>query len=515
MIQSTSPTPSRTDFPVVLIGLYNYKVLGVRYLASRLESHGFPCDLICFKNFESGNMKKPSEQEYALLLDVLSRLRPRLVGISVMSSLYMEAAVELTERIRRNLGPAVTIVWGGVYPTLFPRESLNHADLVMRGESDDTIVELMETLAAGKEVTGLSNLAYRGPAGEPVLNPLRPLIEDLDRIDFPRLGGDRVCYINHDRLQPGDPFVDSPTFEMTCSRGCPYVCSYCSNLSLRKMYAGQGKFVRLRSVDNVMRELHYARSRMKKMRMVIFWDEVFPDEPDWVNEFARRYRQEIGLPFQIWGHPLRTRSETIVPLVEAGLAQAVVGIQSGSPRIRKKVFFRPESQESIIAMSQVLSSARVPEIIYDLILDHPFEEEEDFRLTLELCEQLHHPFGLQLHGLTFLPGTAIVDLAIKQGVVSQEEMDRLQSLPLEDQYRSFYWFYGNEQLKYRRSRYWMNLIYFTQFPRLYRLLKPLAGSRLLEERPVVLDGLKKLCTYYLVGRRISRKARWLYVRGKR
>ena len=552
---------------VALIGLYNYKVLGVRYLASVLEQAGLECDLICFKNFESGNMKKPTEREYELLEGLIRERQPRLIGVSVMSSLYLEAAVELTRRLRQVAGPEVPILWGGVYPTLFPEEGLKHADLVVRGESDTFFAELARLLLEGRweEALRLPNLAFRpadagggdgrrrdaakaaragegGAEGEgaapgdvnaegtgcnnvaapgksdsgAVFNPLADLIQDLDAIPFPRLGGENVFYIHRDRLHAGDPLADSPTYETTCSRGCPFTCSYCSSLSLRKLYKGKGRFVRLRSVDNVLAELKWAQERMKKMRMVIFWDEVFPDDPEWTKEFAEKYRRQIGLPFQIWGHPLHTRRENIELLVRAGLVQAVVGIQSGSPRIRKKVFYRPESQEAIIEMSRILAEARVPQVIYDFILDHPFETEEDFRLTLELCEKLHPPFSLQLHGLSFLPGTAIVDLALEQGVVSREEMERLQNLPLEEQYRSFYWFYGGERVKYSRTRYWMNLIYFTQFPRLYRLIKFLAArTSWLERCPRLVDRLKQVCNYYAVGCRVLKKLGWFYAPGLR
>lgn len=497
-------------YKVALIGLYNYKVLGVRYLTSSLRERGFDCDLICFKNFESGNMKKPSEKEYDYILNLLRDLKPDVIGLSVMSSLYLEAPRELTRRIRASVGPDTPIIWGGVYPTLFPAESLDYADWVLRGESEEALVELVEHLERGENPRHLLNLAYRQD-GQTIVNDVRPLENNLDALPFPALGGNNIYYINHDRLHYGDPQINTHTYEMTCSRGCPFVCSYCSSLSLKKLYRGKGKFVRLRSVDNVMQELKQAKQKMKRMRMVLFWDEIFPDDLDWVKEFAARYKQEINLPFQIWGHPLRINQEIIEILVGVGLSQAVIGIQSGSPRIRKQVFFRKESQEEIIEMTRVLAQAKVPEVIYDFILDHPFESEEDFRLTLELCEQLHRPFTLQLHGLSFLPGTEIVNLAIKQGVVTQAEMDRLQNLPLEEQYRSMYWFYGNERVNYRRSQYWINLIYYTQFPRLYKLIKPIATrTKLLENNALPFRLLRKACNYFLFGRRVVKKLSWMY-----
>jgi radical SAM superfamily enzyme YgiQ (UPF0313 family) len=497
-------------YKVALIGMYNYKVLGVRYLAAMLRENGLDCDLIFFKNFESGNMKKPSEIEYQQILNLLEELKPDLIGISVMSTLYLEAPRELTRRIRASLGNRTRIVWGGVYPTLFPAESLEYADLVLRGEGEAALLELVQELSQGEIPYAMQNLAYRQD-GQTVINEVRPLENNLDILPFPVLGGEHIYYINHDKLVPGDPQLNNLTYEITCSRGCPFVCSYCSSLSLKKLYRGKGKFVRLRSVDNVMQELLEARQKMKRMRMALFWDEIFPDDLEWVQEFAKRYKQEIDLPFQIWGHPLRTRQEIIDILVDAGLSQVVIGIQSGSPRIRNKIFFRKESQDEIIEMSRVLAQARVPEVVYDFILDHPFETEEDFRLTLELCEKLYRPFTLQLHGLSFLPGTEIVKLAIKEGVVTPEEMERQQNLSLEEQYQGHYWFYGNEQVNYRRSQYWINLIYYAQFPWLYKLVKPVAvRTNLLEKNALPFKLLRRACNYFLFGRRVVKKLSWLY-----
>lgn len=497
---------------VVLIGLYNYKILGVRYLASVLRKQGFDCDLIFLKDFESGKMKKPSEKEYGYFFNLLKELQPDVIGLSVMSTLYLEVPRELTRRIRETVDPRVKIIWGGVYATLFPEESLDYADFVIRGEGEEALVELVQHLSQGDIPYSLPNLAYRKD-GQTVINEVRPLIDNLDTIPYPALGGDDIYYINHDQLMKGDPQLKNPTYEITCSRGCSYVCSYCSSLSLKRLYRGKGKFVRLRSVENIIQELIWARKRMKKMRMVLFWDEVFPDDLEWVKEFARRYKEKINLPFQIWGHPLRVRQEIIDLLVKVGLSQIVVGIQSGSPRIRKNIFFRKESQEEIIEMTRVLSQARVPEVIYDFILDHPFETEEDIQLTLELCEKLHRPFTLQLHGLCFLPGTEIVNLALKEGVVTQEEMDRMQNLPLEEQYKAFYWFYGDEKVKYKRSQYWLNLIFYTQFPWLYKLVKPVATrTKLLEKNALPFKLLRKACNYYLFGRRVVKKLSWFYGR---
>jgi len=47
---------------------------------------------------------------------------------------------------------------------------------------------------------------------------------------------------------------------------------------------------------------------------------------------------------------------------------------------------------------------------YDVILDNPFDEEEDKIKTLRVLQKIRKPFQLQLFTLTFYKGTEIYDL---------------------------------------------------------------------------------------------------------
>jgi radical SAM superfamily enzyme YgiQ (UPF0313 family) len=103
--------------------------------------------------------------------------------------------------------------------------------------------------------------------------------------------------------------------------------------------------------------------------------------------------------------------------------------------------------------------------VYDFILGHPFETEADLQETLALCRQLAKPFRLQLHGLTFLPGTPIEKIAVEHGVKTWEEIKGEQVRPLREQYHGYAWWRkgcGNAQEK--EKFYWYALIFLTQFP---------------------------------------------------
>ena len=207
-----------------------------------------------------------------------------------------------------------------------------------------------------------------------------------------------------------------------------------------------------------MEELKIAKRACKKLVFVHFYDEIFPNTPGWVDEFVVEYKKHIDLPFTIWSHPKMVDPEMLRKLKAVGLTEVIMGIQSGSPHIRKDVFHRYESNEDIIEATRIIHDAGVFWASYDFMLRHPFETIDTLKETYFLVKKMHGPFELQLHGLNFLPGTDIVQMAIDQGYLTAEEMDKIMYAPMEEQFGA-YWHRGNDA----DSQMWYNMIYCLQF----------------------------------------------------
>lgn len=442
--------------PVLLISFHNQKSLGVRCLEKSLKAAGHKVSIVFFKGFNSVNPKNATIKELELLKGVIEKVNPGLIGLSVMTSLYLETVYSVNKMIREHFN--IPILWGGVYSTLFPEKSLEYADFVIRGEGEHPLNELVDCIFNNKSFEAIENLAYK-KGDNVVINDVRPLCQNLDEFGYPELGGDNKCFINDNKIIYIDPQLNSVNFELTASRGCPFVCSYCCSVSLHRVYKNKGKYVRFRSVSSVIDEIKDAKSKLKNLKVVHFWDEIFSDDENWINEFISRYKKEINLPFEIWGHPLKVNKDFIKKLVDVGLYKVVMGIQSGSPRIRKDIFHRIETQEDIIKANRILKECKVPQVIYDFMLQHPFEAIEDIKETYFLCTKLSPSFELQLHGLNFLPGTDIVDIAIKMNILTADDLEKIMYSPLQEQY-NMYWNYNNNT---DISNFWYSLIYMTQF----------------------------------------------------
>ena len=482
---------------VVLVAFYNVKALGVRYLESALRKAGYEVQTVFFKQFNSANPAPASETELKLLCGKIREVSPVFVGLSVMSSMYLDTVNAVIDALRKEAPP---IVCGGAFATLEPEYFLRRGvPYVVRLDGEVPMVRLADALRQGRSVEDLPSLCYL-KNGAVQLNPVGDMAHDLDEYGLPVVNSAGACLIDAGTLTPGDPQLDTLSYEVIASRGCPFTCSYCSCVNLRRLYPAGIRPVRFRSVENVILELEEAKKHCRKIAFVHFYDEIFPNLPGWVDEFVEKYPVRIGLPFSIWGHPKMMDGEVLKKLVKVGLVEVIMGIQSGSPHIRRDVFHRYETNEDIAEATRLIHESGVFWASYDFMLQHPFETVDTLRESYELAKQLHGRYELQLHGLNFLPGTDIVPMAIEQGLLTREQMDAILYAPMEEQFHA-YW----EQAGSLESRIWYRLLYLWQFPR-YR-------KKCLKYEQDPLANQQKIEKNYRQARRLHR-LRYLYKKSR-
>ena len=452
---------------VILIDFYSDGSYGLRYLQNALEHSGYTVKIVFLKRYDESFPKKVTEAEHKALKELIKSEKPLLVGISLLTSFYVELVREVTSYIR-ELG--VPQVGGGIFATLSPEVCIDFVDYVIRGEGEDAIIELAETIYAGGDVTQIQNLVYKNNDGEVVINEMRPLLTDIDKFGFPQTDTGCEYLIEDNKLTIEDPVKNSYAYTVIGTRGCMFSCSFCGSANLRKLSTGLGSYVRKRSVNSVIEELLLAKKKLRKLVFVRFLDGVFPYDKEWVTEFAKEYKEKINLPFNIWTHPLRANADIIKILRKAGLYKVAMGIQSGSPTIRNDIFLRRESNDQIIAASKINAELGVPMVEYDFILCHPFENEQSIKETYDLCQSLHGSFSLNINGLKFMPETPIVDIAIERGKATAEEINESIYMPIDKQFD-----FLRKVEKYRNHSpemdFWYMMINLTQFGFMRRLAK--------------------------------------------
>jgi len=227
-------------------------------------------------------------------------------------------------------------VFGGPHPTFFPEMiEETSVDAVCIGEGEHAMLELVENLAAGRSITEIENLWIKKD-GQITRNPIRPLIQDLDQVPLPdhelfrRVIPDKIWYAC-----------------VLTGRGCPYHCTYCFNHAYRELYKGKGKYIRRRSVDNVLEELHELKQH-KCYRFVKFADDIFTLQHDWLEEFCPRYQEEIGLPFSCLTRANHVNPKILRLLKEAGCYKITLGLEAGNDEVRNDILNRNMSKDELL-----------------------------------------------------------------------------------------------------------------------------------------------------------------------
>ena len=400
---------------VVLVSLHSLRSYSVPYLHALVEQEGHDVKSVFFKLTTS----RATEGDVKAFVDLIEDLAPQVVGFSVMSTFYKIAA-HLTHLIKQKT--KAFVVWGGIHPTVCPEECLEHADAVCVGEGEGALLELLAALDSGSDYRELQNI-WTKTDGRIRGNPMRPLIEDLDSMPFPDYTQRNKYYLDSGRLIEGiggEDVVNS--YRILMSRGCVHNCNYCSNSLLRTLYAGLGPYVRRRSVDSVIEELEAARSIYKNASTVSVIDDSFMFEKVWLEEFSEKYSSKIRLLFSAYTHPNLVKEEFIKLLAPTGFFYTIMGIQSGSERIRKEYYNRHTPDEQIIRAGQIFREYGVM-ACYDLIVQCPYETDQDRMATLELLASLPRPYQVDPFPLQFFPGTAITEQALHDGKIRPEQVE--------------------------------------------------------------------------------------------
>lgn len=327
-----------------------------------------------------------------------------LVGFTATTGFHLRY-LALAKSLKRSL-PSVTVVMGGAHPTFFPEviESTEALDAVCIGEGEEAFVEFLDALERDRDPTKTRNFWVRLPGNRIARNPLRPRVENLDSLPFP----DRTLWHPYSkRMTLKTPFV-------MAARGCPYRCSYCFNHAYNRLYDFDARMIRRRSVHNVIAELRDLKAAYP-VELVVFQDDIFILDPEWVAEFSRRYRAEIALPFHCHLRANLVTREIVTALADAGCVSIKMAIESGDDDIRNTLLKRGMSREQIVSATTLVRDAGIV-LVTQNILGNPGETIQQAMETLRLNIQCKPSYAFATL-LQPYPRTQIGDYVEEHGLV--------------------------------------------------------------------------------------------------
>jgi anaerobic magnesium-protoporphyrin IX monomethyl ester cyclase len=309
-------------------------------------------------------------------IEKLMREHPaRMLAVTVMPGPQTRSAVPVCKWFRETY-PGVPIVWGGYFPSIYPDAALNanYVDFVVRGQGEETFVELLAALDGDRKFAGIRGLSFKDQFGLKVHNTERPLRSPGD---FPMMPYHRLDPKPY--LRP--TFLGSRTTVYQASIGCPYKCSFCGVVD----FSGSREKVEPpeRTVEVLAR-----LQRDYGVNAVQFYDNNFFIRENHARELAE---QMIPLKMNWWCETrvdsvLRFSDETMRKLRESGCVMIFFGVESGSNRKLKEMKKDITAEQSLELAARIAKFDIVPE--FSLIFGDPKDSEADFEETVAFARRV-------------------------------------------------------------------------------------------------------------------------------
>ncbi len=382
-------------------------------------------------------------------LDKVKSFNPDLICFSCLTNLYSytcKTARTIKEKIN------IPIAIGGIHPTALPEYTMENKDfdILCIGEADEALPELVKKMENREEIYETRNFWFRHN-GDIIKNDIRPLIQDLDSLPF----ADRDLFYKKGCF--------SGTLYFITGRGCPFNCSYCCHHFMQKKYNGLGKYVRRRSVKNVIDEIKLCMQKYK-MKALLFMDDLFTIDSEWLEEFSREYKKSCNFPMFCLARPGTLNRKKISALAKANCIRIYYGIDSGNPYIRTKIMNRFFDNDVVISEANLMREYGI-KIATSAVFCFPEETEQQMFETVELARKTKAD---ELYTFIFYPypNTDSFNYCVSNGYLDEDLIKKIkrgeggirQKSMIKSEYADFAWILKNVSPLYLRYPIFKSLL---------------------------------------------------------
>jgi len=242
----------------------------------------------------------------------LRMFNPEILGMSIIT--LNASSANVIAKLAKQHNPRILIVVGGVHATFLPETCLEYADIVVRGEGEETFCEIIQ----GYPLDSIAGISFRRN-GEIVHNDDRPPIGNIDGLPF----ASNVIHLLE--VEKYD------NWGVMGSRGCPYRCIYCSS---PRMWHRR---LRYRSASCIVDEIERLHNALN-IDSIMFFDDTLniPQQRAFevCDEIIKRgLNKKMEFTCMLRSNRQFVSSELFSKMREANFTRVEFGIESGSQRV--------------------------------------------------------------------------------------------------------------------------------------------------------------------------------------
>ena len=369
---------------------------GLAYIIGALKADGYKVSLSHLS----------SEDDLHNTAQLLLKEKPDLIGLSFLTNQkkYVSKFIHISKL------PAKLTVAGGVHPTLAREQvfiDFPEINGICIGEGEIPLRELCRRFYKGEDYLKTPSFYFRVD-GQLIKNPIAPL-QDIDSLYLPE-----YALFDYRKILDANGW----RFTMMLSRGCPYSCSYCCNHVLRETYPNKHNYVRFHSVSRSIIIIKNNLLLYPRTQRILFADDIFTLDPQWLADFCERYRKEVGLPFLCNARVETVNDDVIASLRRAGCTWINFGVESGNEWLREHILKRLHSNEKIKEAFVLSKKHGIKTFSFNMV-GLPFETKSMAIDTMKLNRELRPNYGKCFYFFPYI-GTELHQLCVDYGLLGNK-----------------------------------------------------------------------------------------------
>jgi len=388
----------------------NFEPLGLMYLAAFVRKFSRHHVEILDAQAESPSIDSIGGGAYRMGMsdDALHahvrRAAPAVVGISALFEMQEREVVRVA-RLVRDASPTTRVVVGGLDAGVRYEAYLacSAVDLVVRGEGEETFLEILAHVDHGAPLSGIAGTCERASDGTCRMNPPRVPRVAFDDYPYPdREALPRALYDAPRTQRASFPLArERPAFLVQGSRGCRLRCAFCDIVAVHDQ-------LNAHSPEYVVDEIQHCVERYGA-REVVFVDDNFMLDQRWarrVFELIAERGIEVSLDVMA-GVSVWTLSRGMIDaMIRAGVYRVCLPVESGNPATLRFIK-KPVDLAKTVEMIDYCNR-RGLYTFANLIVGFPDETREDIQRTIDWgaaagLDAVHYFIATPLPGARMYP----------------------------------------------------------------------------------------------------------------
>lgn len=307
-----------------------------------------------------------------------------IVLISALSVDYQLQYHKVAELAKQAL-PGVTVVCGGVYPTVLPEQVLRdrNIDFVIQGYAEERLARIINLIGDN----AIDVLKHEEGVGFRLRNKICLIpfyhylceVKKIVRPDYSYLDIEKYFQLQkeYNAQNYTTECAEKRSVNIIASYGCPYNCFFCANRNL------SNSRIVYRPLEDVLDEINFFVKTYKVQQISFMDDNIVADKSRAKKLFQEIINREYRLEIQIGNLAAWDLDDEMLELMkQAGCTRIGISVESGSCRVLKEIIHKPLNLEIIPQLVMKFKQLNII-MVADFIIGLPGETWEEIRQTFD------------------------------------------------------------------------------------------------------------------------------------